>query len=334
MTRPGSRAPRRSQELIEETPIRLASGDHVVQFYDGEEDLVVLVGSYLSTAVLDGETVIAIASGDHLPHLAAAMADCGVDLETARRAGTIELLDAQETLGRFMVDGIPSPDAFDSVVGELVRQSASTGRPVRAFGEMVALLWAEGNSTGAVELERLWNDLQDRTPFALFCGYPRSLVAAGDSAESFGEVCRLHSHVLQGAPVPAGAEASWRFVASPEAARRARRFVEATISDWGMDDLLDLAVIAAGELAANAAVHAGGDFTVGLLRLADRLRLMVGDPRPRSVTPKDPPAMATGGRGLPIVAAIADDWGCELQEDGKVIWADFRTRAWESSAAG
>ena len=317
---------------MQESPIRLASGDHVVQFYDGEEDLLALVGSYLSAAVLDGEAVIAIASGDHIPVLTAALEDCGADVEGARGGGVFEILDAGEVLSRFMVDGMPSPEAFDSSVGVLVRAAAATGRPVRAFGEMVALLWAEGNQAAAVELERLWNGLQQETPFALFCGYPMHLMAAGTSAESFGEVCHLHSQVLEGAPVPTGAESSWRFVASPQAARRARRYVEATVADWELDEILDAAVIAAGELAANAAVHAGGDFTIGLLRLPDRLRLMVGDPRPHPVAPKDPPVMSVGGRGLAIVATIADDWGCELQEGGKVIWADFRSSAGGAAA--
>lgn len=320
--------------MTQESPIRLAAGDHVVQFYDGDDDLLALVGSYLSAAVHDGETVIAIVSRAHLPVLEAAMVDCGVDVDDACRDGLLQLIEAEWALSRFMIDGMPSPEAFDSSVGSLVRKAAGSERPVRAFGEMVALLWAEGNASGAVELERLWNGLQAQAPFSLFCGYPRSLVAASASAESFGEVCELHTHVIEGAPLPTGAEASWRFVSSPEAARRARRFVENTVSDWQLDEVLDSAVIAAGELAANAAVHAGGDFTIGLLRLPDRLRLMVGDPRPHPVVPRDPPAMAVGGRGLAMVDSIADDWGCELQEGGKVIWADFRGSSYGSEATG
>ena len=319
---------------MQESPIRLASGDHVVQFYDGEEDLVALVGSYLSAAVLEGETVVAIASRDHLPVLEAAMTDCGVDVEGACREGSLQLLEAEWALSRFMIDGMPSPGAFDSSVGSLVRKAAGRERPVRAFGEMVALLWAEGNQAGAIELERLWNGLQDQAPFSLFCGYPRSLVATGSSAESFGQVCELHTHVIEGAPLPSGAESAWRFVSSPEAARRARRFVENTVSDWELDEVLDVAVIAAGELAANAVMHAGGDFTIGLVRLPDRLRLMVGDPRPQPVVPRDPPAMAIGGRGLAMIDSIADDWGCEVQQGGKVIWADFRGPSYGSEDTG
>jgi len=34
------------------------------------------------------------------------------------------------------------------------------------FGEMVAILWSEGNKVGALELERLWNDVLKDHAFA------------------------------------------------------------------------------------------------------------------------------------------------------------------------
>lgn len=313
--------------MVKQSPIRLAEKDHVVHFYDAEQDLVALVGSYLSAAVLDGDAVIVIATPDHVTALTAAMSAAGVDTEAKEDGGDLVLVDADEVLARFMVGDMPSAEAFDSVVGGLVRRVAATERPVRAFGEMVALLWARGNPAGAAELERLWNGLRDSTPFALFCGYPRSLVAGTEEADAFAEVCALHSHVLDGAPLPAGAESSKRFMANPHAARRARRFVEATVAAWNLDELRDAAVLAAGELAANAVMHAGGDFTISLKRLPGRLRLMVGDSTLRPVERREAPPMATSGRGLSIVAALADAWGCEVRDTGKIIWADFRRSA-------
>ena len=310
--------------MVKQSPIRLAKKDHVVHFYDADEDLVGLVGSYLSAALLDGDAVVVAATPDHIASLSSAIAGAGVDVRAEVDAGSLLMFEASELLDRFMVDGLPSPEAFDAAVGSVVRELAATERPVRAFGEMVSVLWDRGNPAGAVELERLWNDLRDSIPFALFCGYPRSLVAGGDSADAFAEVCALHSHVLEGAPMPSGADSSRRFMANPHAARRARRFVEATVADWKLDEVRDVAVLAAGELAANAVMHAGGDFTISLKRLPGRLRLMVGDTKPRRVTPLQPPKFAVGGRGLSIVTALADAWGCDIRDTGKIIWADFR----------
>ena len=71
-----------------------------------------------------------------------------------------------------MVDGSPERERFNEVMGGVL-PSVSDGRSrVRAFGEMVALLWAEGNLQRAIRLEELWNDLQKAHSFSLFCAYP------------------------------------------------------------------------------------------------------------------------------------------------------------------
>jgi hypothetical protein len=59
-----------------------------------------------------------------------------------------------------MVDGWPDEQRFAEVVGTVVQRMAQNGsRRVCAFGEMVALLWAEGRHDAAIRLEELWNDL-------------------------------------------------------------------------------------------------------------------------------------------------------------------------------
>jgi hypothetical protein len=83
-------------------------------------------------------------------------------------------LDAAETSSKFMVDGWPSEPRFNTVIGDLIERVAARGQRclVRVFGEMVALLWNEGNARGAVRLEDLWNDLAKKIPFTLLCAYP------------------------------------------------------------------------------------------------------------------------------------------------------------------
>jgi anti-sigma regulatory factor (Ser/Thr protein kinase) len=145
----------------------------------------------------------------------------------------------------------------------------------------------------------------------------------GEAQGDFREVCGLHSEVVRGAPMPPSAELSRRFVASPGAAREARRFVSSQVHSWDLDVLHDDTVIAAGELVANAISYGGGDFTVGLTRSTQGLRLGVGDPSAVAVAPNAAPRLAEGGRGLAIVAAVANDWGYDLVGGGKVVWAEF-----------
>lgn len=48
------------------------------------------------------------------------------------------------------------------------------GRRVRAFGEMVAVMWTRGQSGATVQLEHLWHRFCQTKAFSLFCAYPKS----------------------------------------------------------------------------------------------------------------------------------------------------------------
>ena len=63
----------------------------------------------------------------------------------------------------------PVPAPFSSVIATVFARGAESGRPIRAFGEMVALLAAAGDYAAAVRLEALWNGLRRVHPFLLVC---------------------------------------------------------------------------------------------------------------------------------------------------------------------
>jgi hypothetical protein len=75
----------------------------------------------------------------------AALADAGVDLEAAVGEGRYLAFDAAAVLTRFMVAGRPNASRFRETVGPLVDRAAEGGRRVRVYGEMVALLWDDGD---------------------------------------------------------------------------------------------------------------------------------------------------------------------------------------------
>jgi anti-sigma regulatory factor (Ser/Thr protein kinase) len=133
-----------------------------------------------------------------------------------------------------------------------------------------------------------------------------------------------------------------RFSSTPRGARLARRLCAERLDFWGVPygseghDVLSLLV---SELATNAVTHGhvtGRDFRVHLLALAApataslTVRVEVTDTRGDSLP--DPAADAaadptrTGGRGLLLVAALADRWGCAPRPDGpgKTVWAEYR----------
>lgn len=309
------------------SPLRLADGNHVVHFYETVQSRVGLVTAYLAASLLEGDRVLVIAVGDRGSAVGAGLAAAGVDVERAVRGGTLTMLDADGMIREFMVEGIPSADRFDATVGSRVRRLGEAGRPVRVYGEMVARLWQEGNVPAAVRLEGLWNELADRTPFGLFCSYPLALTSDAAACEALGAVCDLHSHVVDGAPDPDAASVR-RFVACPQAARLARRYVSDTLREWGYADRPDVegdAIIAAGELVANAVRHGGRYFTVGLTRTPGGLRLMVSDSSRAAPKPAVPGLLGIGDRGLQMVETVATDWGYDLHSGGKVVWVELVT---------
>ena len=56
-------------------------------------------------------------------------------------------LDAEETLSAFMVNGWPDEGRFIQTISSILhRARGKNRRKIRAFGEMVAILWAQGNA--------------------------------------------------------------------------------------------------------------------------------------------------------------------------------------------
>jgi len=190
---------------------------HVVQFYGHEEELADRVAGYLRDALLGGGVAVVIATAAHRRAFEGRLTQAGVDLAAAVRSGRYLALDASDTLRALMPGGRLDRGAFDRVVGGLIRRAGQEGagpgagvRPVRAYGEMVALLWDAGLVNAAVQLEEMWDALGLRHSFSLFCGYRASSVSGDSRLEAFAEVCRLHRSVVGGWPGRPAPGAPWR----------------------------------------------------------------------------------------------------------------------------
>jgi MEDS: MEthanogen/methylotroph, DcmR Sensory domain len=171
-------------------------GDHVVLFYQDQEDLAERVSMYLLEAVLDDAVAIVVATPDHHRSFAERLADAGVDVAAARARGSYLAIDADETIRGFMVAGGPDPAGFWRVISPLLRPAATAGRPIRVFGEMVSLLWDAGLVDAAIEVEVMWNELAGQHPFSLLCAYPQQSVSCAHHLDALTEVCRVHTEVI------------------------------------------------------------------------------------------------------------------------------------------
>jgi anti-sigma regulatory factor (Ser/Thr protein kinase) len=294
----------------------IAHGDHVVQFYEHESELVAGVGAYLIDAAREGAAAVVIATEAHRAAFARHLDAHGVD------AGTIVMLDAAETLARFMPGGRIDREAFFDVVGGLVRDAGASGRPVRAYGEMVALLWDAGQVLAAIDLETLWNELGEELPFSLYCAYPSESVAGHEHAEALHQVCRLHAAVAAAPGEAVDAEAD--FPLDPTAVTAARGLVTDAMRGWGHDPAMRAdAELVACELAANAILHARTPFRVSVHRYGPVVRIAVHDRAATMPAVLAFDAKRHSGRGMPLISAMARRWGVEVTPEGKTVWAEL-----------
>jgi signal transduction histidine kinase len=175
---------------------------HVVQFYGEDGFLLDELSRFIGTALGAGEAAVVIATKEHRDGLARRLKVWGLDTGKAVTQGRYVPLDAADTLAKFMVGDWPDADRFAEVVGTVMAAvtDATEGEPRRvvAFGEMVALLWAEGKPEAAIRLEELWNDLSRTYSFSLRCAYPMSSFSREEHGDSLLRICAEHSAVIPG----------------------------------------------------------------------------------------------------------------------------------------
>jgi hypothetical protein len=171
--------------------------DHDVVFYRDTAELSDAVATYLAPAVTAaGSTAIVVATPEHRERFLEVLRGRGV--VTDPRRGYLAL-DADEVLADFMVEGRPDPTRFRTQVLSRIADLDPDASHIRVYGEMVALLWAQGNASAAIELEGLWNEAAQHVPFTLLCGYPEQVLDDPAHADALREVCRRHRRVLPAA---------------------------------------------------------------------------------------------------------------------------------------
>jgi KaiC/GvpD/RAD55 family RecA-like ATPase len=175
--------------------------EHLVQLYGGDDQLLTRnVSRYLAEGLKRGDGLVVIATSEHAEAVLRQLGHASTQASPALRDGRLVILDARATLDRFMVDGQPDRDLFRSVVGSVlhnVHARSSSGR-LRAFGEMVGLLWVDGQRAAAIRLEGYWNELLSGSSCSLYCAYPIDIFDGGPETAGLEAVLSTHTHMCAG----------------------------------------------------------------------------------------------------------------------------------------
>jgi hypothetical protein len=170
----------------------MAPCDHVLQIYDTDEQFLSSLIGFVGAGINAGYCTIVIATQVHLDILDARLQTLGMQPQYLKDADIFIPLNAEDTLARFMVNGWPDKLLFQHTIGSILERASKDKRRVRAFGEMVAVLWAQGKHGATVALEALWNEFMKKEAFSLFCAYPKAGFTQ-DIRKSIEAICSFHT---------------------------------------------------------------------------------------------------------------------------------------------
>lgn len=186
---------------------------HAVRFYEDATSLSKMVAVFVAEGLITEQPAIIIATPRHRHAITQQLLARAFDLDLLRSQHNLLMLDANETLATFMVDGMPDPERFQEVMLPII-DVACHGRNdcvIRAYGEMVDVLWKEGQEAAAIRLEMLWNQLANSRRFSLLCGYSMGSFYKG---ATFEDICQQHTHMVSAGGVTAPVRLSTARVAS------------------------------------------------------------------------------------------------------------------------
>lgn len=172
------------------------SFNHTVQFYEDDAYLATAVVEFLSEGLKAGQPLIVVATKPHREAFLAGLSATGIGAADVLQGLT--WLDAADTLATFMNGTVPDEQRFKASLGSVLDGAVHGNRrtALRAYGEMVDVLWKEGNAAGAIRLEELWNELADHYSLSLLCGYSMDNFHQESHAPDFQRICQHHRHVV------------------------------------------------------------------------------------------------------------------------------------------
>ena len=176
---------------------RVEPHDHLVQFYDVDDDLLVKkVGRYLFEGWKAGQGLLVVAEPERNVAIAEQLGALGMNTVAAAALGRLVFLDAAESLAQLTSQGPPDQIRFDALIGGAVRDLKTRHPRLRAYGEMVGVLWRRGQSAAAEKIEEFWNRTMQASAVSLFCAYPIDVFGKEFDIRAVGQILSAHTHVL------------------------------------------------------------------------------------------------------------------------------------------
>lgn len=171
---------------------------HIVQLYQDDDFYGEAISHFAAEGLVRGESIILVATKPHWENIVRRLRGKGFDVEALFRDGQLTLLDADGTLPIFMNGTHPEGKIFKPLAKQTIAKARAGGKfpRVRWWGEMVNVLYVDGNTRGSHRLEELFDEVAHEESIAIFCSFLMDKFDPKIYEEAFGNVCRTHSHVI------------------------------------------------------------------------------------------------------------------------------------------
>ncbi len=173
----------------------IAPCDHVIQIYEDKGSFLDVLTGFVGEGINSGDSVIVIATKEHIQGLEERLIKHGLFVDFLVKENRYIPVDADSLISSFMVKDWPDPLLFEKEINALIERAGQNNRKIRAFGEMVALLWSRGQNGATVQLEHLWNQFKQKNELSLFCAYPKSGFTQ-DINNSINHICGCHTRMI------------------------------------------------------------------------------------------------------------------------------------------
>jgi MEDS: MEthanogen/methylotroph, DcmR Sensory domain len=169
---------------------------HAAHFFRDEDALAALVADFLIDGFTASQPAVVIASQRHLDRILEKLHEHSLDIDRLEAEHRLFSVEAETLLATIMSGGLPDAARVRAEVIPLIEQ-ACAGRAdctVRLYGDLVNLLWNEGETGAALVLEEIWNDLTRERDVAVLCGYAMAGLYKRTAAPDY--VLRFHTHLV------------------------------------------------------------------------------------------------------------------------------------------
>jgi hypothetical protein len=172
--------------------------DHIVQLYQDQQFLNRAVCRFAAGAIANGEGVILVPTSAHWEAFRPRLEVEGVDVKGALARGQLTVVDADDLLPRFMKDSMPDAPVFLGLAADVIASARGGGQypKVRWWGEMVNVLWEQGNVAASMSLEDQFDRLAKHHEIAIFCSFVMDNFQSEVHSRLLPRLGTNHSHLI------------------------------------------------------------------------------------------------------------------------------------------